>query len=354
MTPGKLRRSIAIVGGTILDPSTSDDPFIGDVLIGTNGAIADVRPSIALPPDADVIDAKGALVLPGFIDAHRHAWMPAIRTLNGDMSLQGYVQTTRNLVMPHYTPEDVYVGNLIGYWEALNAGVTTMVDFAHCMNSADHVRAAGDAVREVPIRAQFAVGLNDVPTKAGGFRSLQERIENFRELLTEGGFPDRVGLWMSLSDVTQAGTGRLVEEVKAVRDIGVPMTLHARTKTLKTPVSEVFALAEAGLLEDDILWAHLSSANNDELRLIAESGGRLVALPEDELSMGMGLPKIREWEAFGGKPSLGISVVSASSGDLFGAMRLALQTTRALEHAEEIALTGTWPKEVRLKARVAA
>jgi len=345
------RRPVAIVGGTILDPSSRSEPFTGSVLIGIDGAITAVGADIIIPAGADVIDAVGALILPGFVDAHRHAWMPAIRTLNGDMTLHGYVRTTRNIVMPHYTPDDIYVGNLVGYWDALDAGVTSMVDFSHCLNSPDHVRAAATALRQVPIRAQFAVGLNDVPTKVGGFQSLQDRIDNFQGLLADSDFPDRARLWMSLSDVTQAGTQRLLDEVRAVRDVGVPMTLHARTKTLRTPISEVHALAGAGLLGDDLLWAHLSSADISELQLVADSGGRFVALPEDELQMGMGLPKIREWDSIGGRPSLGISVVSAASGDLFGAMRLALQTARALEHEEEIARTGTWPESVRLTAR---
>jgi cytosine/adenosine deaminase-related metal-dependent hydrolase len=346
---------VAIVGGALLDAAATSEPTVGDVLIGADGVIeAVVRasvPELRLPADADVIDARGALVLPGFVDAHRHAWMPALRTLNGDMTLHGYVRTTRNLVMPHYTPDDIHVGNLVGYWDALDAGVTTMVDFSHCLNSPDHVRAAAAALAEVPIRAQFAVGLNDVPGKVGGFTSLQARIDDFRELMASSSLPERVALWMSLSDVTQAGTSRLLDEVRAVRDVGVPMTLHGRTKMLRTPVSEIRALSEAGLLGPDLLWAHLAQADADELAMVADSGGRVVAAPEDELQMGMGLPKIREWEALGGRPSLGVSVVTAASGDLFGPMRLALQTMRALDHEEEMARTGSWPEEVRLHAR---
>ncbi|MET0888476.1 MAG: amidohydrolase family protein, partial [Mycetocola sp.] len=65
----------------------------------------------------------------------------------------------------------------------------------------------------------------------------------------------------------------------------------------------------------------------------------------------MGMPIIREWEALGGRPALGISVVTAASGDQFGTMRLALQSMRALDHEEEMARTGSWPQSVRLQAR---
>lgn len=344
------RKPLVLSGGLIVDPGMHGEPAVADVVIGADGVILDIALAAPRPPGCEVIDATGCLVLPGFVDAHRHAWMPAIRGVNGDDSLAGYVRKTRNLVMPHYTPDDVYVGTLIGYWDALDAGVTSIVDFSHCMNSAEHVTAGLQAVCDAPARVQFAAGLNDVPTKTGGFSSLQERISDIRARMQGTDLPDRARLWVSLSDTTQAGPQRLIDEVRAVRELGLPMTLHGRTKMLQRQRSEVAALADEGLLGDDLLWAHLTQATADELQQIADSGGRFVAAPEDELQMGMGWPKIREWEALGGHPGLGVSVVTASSGDLFGAMRLALQSMRALDHEEEMARTGSWPQSVRLRA----
>lgn len=345
------RTPLAITGGLVLDPGSSAPPIEADVVIGGDGRIIAVAPDAPRPPGTEVIDATGCLVMPGFVDAHRHTWMPAVRGLNGDDSLAGYVRRTRNLVMPHYMPDDVYIGTLVGYWEALDAGVTSIVDFSHCMNSVEHVEAGVQAVKDAPARVQFAIGLNDVPTKSGGFGSLEERLTNLRGHLADTVLPDRSSLWASLSDTTQAGPQRLIDEVRAVRELGLPMTLHARTKMLREGRSEVAALADEGLLGDDLLWAHLTQATAEELQQIADSGGRFVAAPEDELQMGMGWPKIREWEALGGRPALGVSVVTASSGDLFGAMRLALQAMRALDHEDEMARTGSWPQNVRLKAQ---
>ncbi|WPB87878.1 amidohydrolase family protein [Streptomyces malaysiensis] len=327
------------------------EPRIGNILIAADGRIQAIDHQGPLPDDVEIIDATGCLVLPGFIDAHRHCWMPALRGVNADHSLQEYVRSTRNGVMPHYRPEDVYIGNLVGLWEALDAGVTTVVDFAHCLNSPDHVAAAMQANSEAPVRTLFAVGLNDVPGHEGGFTSLQQRIDTFIELLEREGRPEHVTLWMSLSDTTQAGTAQLLREVRAVRAIGVPMTLHANLKKLRTPISEVNVLASEDLLGPDMLWAHMTQATPAELKAVHDAGGQVVSVPEDEMQMGMGTPALLRWEAAGGAPSLGISVVSAASGDLFGAMRLALQTSRMLENETVMAQTGAWPSSIRITSR---
>ena len=64
-------------GGSIVtvDPEIGDLPK-GDILI-EGDTIAAVAPSIEA--DAEVIDAEGMVVIPGFVDTHRHTWEAAIR-----------------------------------------------------------------------------------------------------------------------------------------------------------------------------------------------------------------------------------------------------------------------------------
>ena len=57
-----------------------------------------------------------------------------------------------------YRPEDVYISNLIGALEQLNAGVTTVLDWCNVVNSPDHAASAISALTETGIRAVFAYG----------------------------------------------------------------------------------------------------------------------------------------------------------------------------------------------------
>src|SRR5207248_1252093 len=93
--------------------------------------IADVSPAIEAP-DAERIDASGMVVMPGFVDTHRHTWQTALRAICADWTLMEYFRGIRMNISPEYTAEDVYAGNYVGALEALDAGVTSILDFSHC------------------------------------------------------------------------------------------------------------------------------------------------------------------------------------------------------------------------------
>jgi len=77
--PDNKAKELLIQGGHVVtvDPELGDLPD-GDVLV-RNGVIAAVGPDLAAStPDAEVIDARGRLVMPGLVDTHRHVWQGAI------------------------------------------------------------------------------------------------------------------------------------------------------------------------------------------------------------------------------------------------------------------------------------
>src|SRR5262249_4991649 len=122
----------------------SQDPAIGglpeaDVVIDGD-RIAEVRPNLSAD-GAQVIDATGDIVIPGFIDTHRHTWETSIRTSAPDYALITYFGSILDKFAPHYRPDDVYAGNLWGALECINAGITTLVDWSHIINTPDHADA---------------------------------------------------------------------------------------------------------------------------------------------------------------------------------------------------------------------
>src|SRR6202522_3376561 len=123
-----------ITGGTVvsMDPKVGDLDR-GDVLI-TDGVITEVAERIDAP-DAEVIDATDRIVLPGFVDTHRHTWQTAFRGVGADWTFAEYLVGMHDTVKPHYRPEDIYLGNLLGRLEALHSGVITMLDWFHAAQS---------------------------------------------------------------------------------------------------------------------------------------------------------------------------------------------------------------------------
>src|SRR5215469_14226169 len=148
---------ILLRGGTVIsmDESVGDLPK-GDVLI-EDDRITAIAPSLEVT-DADVIDAAGRIVIPGFVDTHRHTWEAAIRGSAPNATLDDYFVEILDTFAPVYRPEDVYASNLAGSLECLNAGITTLVDWSHINNTPEHPDAAIQGLRDSGIRAQYAYG----------------------------------------------------------------------------------------------------------------------------------------------------------------------------------------------------
>ena len=150
---------LLIQGGHVVtvDPSLGD--FVdGDVLV-SDGLIAEVgHHLVASAPEAEVIDARGRLVIPGLVDTHRHVWQGAIGGFTPQMTGAGYELAVLRGIAPRHTPNDIYAGTLWGALQALDAGITTVGDWAHNLQSAEHADADLRGLQDSGIRGYFLYG----------------------------------------------------------------------------------------------------------------------------------------------------------------------------------------------------
>ncbi len=77
-----------------------------DVLV-EDGRITAVGSDIDAPDGTDVIDASRHIVLPGFVDTHRHMWQTQLRGEMTDATLLDYVALIRGVYSACYEPDDV-------------------------------------------------------------------------------------------------------------------------------------------------------------------------------------------------------------------------------------------------------
>lgn len=331
-------KSIIIKGGTLM---TLDErhgafgsTFQGDLLIeGTK--ISRINASIDAP-GADVIDASNCLVMPGLIDTHRHVWQTALRGVTHDDTLKGYMREIRFLRARAYRPDDIYAGNYVGMLEAINAGITAMWDFSHCVNTPAHADAALDGLLESGGRAVFGYGFNEVPLDKPYFPGLPERVQDLQRM-HKTRFPAGNGLitlGVATSDLPICGIDRLKAEIRAARELGLPISIHSNTWEFPERDPEVALMDKHGLLGPDLLFVHSNLSSDDEIQRIADTGGRIASTPETEMQMSMGPSVIGRYARAGGKPTFGCDIISNNSGDLLTQARLGLQTERLLECAE--------------------
>jgi len=322
-----------IRGGHVIsmDPEIGDIPG-GDVLI-EGEEIAAVAPSIDAS-DCEVVDASGAIVIPGFIDSHRHTWETVIRGIAPDVTLDGYFQLVLDTLAPAYRPEDVYAGNLLGTLEAIDAGVTTLLDWSHINNTPEHADEAIRALAETGIRAVYCYGNPNTSLADWWFNSTLKAPEDIRRV-RERYFSSEEGL-MTLAMGTR-GPGFCTPEVvrhdwELARDIGVPISVHVGMGPVAGRFRMVEQLHDLGLLGPDITYIHCNHLTDREFRLIAETGGTVSIAPMVEMTMGHGMPPTGEMLAHGIRPSLSCDVVTSVPGDPFTQMRFLFAAERVRVH----------------------
>jgi cytosine/adenosine deaminase-related metal-dependent hydrolase len=187
-------------GGTVIGWDTSanylDVIRNGSVLVenDTISAVFSGSYNGTLPAELDVIDATNDIISTGFIDTHRHSWQTAFKTLGSNTTLMRYFERygTDSPANTIFTPGDVYIGQLVGLYEALNGGVTTILDFPHCTWSAAHAMAALNATLESGVRTEFAYYFQDYANF-----TVEEQMELFRDLVNDARFessPTKLGI----------------------------------------------------------------------------------------------------------------------------------------------------------------
>jgi cytosine/adenosine deaminase-related metal-dependent hydrolase len=331
-------RSVLLRGGRIIsmDDSIGELPQ-GDVLI-RDGRIAEVATSIDAP-ESDVFDASNMLVLPGFVDTHRHTWQSAIKGMSSDWSLPEYLAGIRGRIGPRFTPEDVYAATLYGATEALSGGVTTLIDWAHIMNSPGHADGSIAALREFGGRAIFAYGTpNDERIAEWYIDSTIPHSDDIRrvreeELSSDDGL---VTLMMAARGPQHTTPETAAGDWRLARDLGIRVTVHAGEGAWSLRHQPVLRLHEQGALGPDTTFVHGNQFSDQDFEMIADSGGSISISPEVEMHMGLGFPVTGKSLAHGIVSSLSVDVPVTVGGDMFSVMRCALSAERALVNEEFI------------------
>lgn len=322
---------LLIRGGTVL----SMDPSIGELSSGDvlveDGRIAAVAPSLDVS-DAETIDATGTIVMPGFVDTHRHTWQAPWRNIASDWTLAHYFTGIHAGLSGHYRPEDTYIGNLLGTLEALDSGITTLLDWSHNLNTPAHADGAIAALFESGSRVVFAHGggapewaavPSDVVHTHDAKRIKEQYFSSDDQLVT---------MAMALRGPQFASRDTTEADWALAREIGARITVHvgdgAWGKT--RPVAW---LHEKGFLGPEVTHVHCNTLSDEELVMIADSGGSASVSPDIELQMGHGWPATGRLLRVGIRPSLSIDVCTATCGHMFGAMKSALLTQRGLDNA---------------------
>ena len=278
--------------GTVL----SMDPTIGnhqvaDVLVDGD-TILEIRPHIEMN-GAHVIDASGMIVMPGFVDTHRHIWEGVLRNIGTDVPLEGrssYLSHVLHKMAPSYRPEDAYTGNLLSALGAIDAGITTLLDWSHIQASPEHTDATVQALGDSGLRAVFGYGFPwwgkwDDRQPTWFVHAATEHFSSQDQLLT-------LALAAPGPEFTDFEVTH--DHWKLAREPGRgsrPTSASARTGR----DAEFERFGRSGVLGPDTTYIHCTTLNDTEIDMIVDSGGTVSLAVPVEMMMGHGMPPIQRF-----------------------------------------------------------
>lgn len=323
-----MKNRILIQGSTII----SQDPKYGviqkgDVLVEDNH-ILEIAEKIVCE-DARKIDGINKILIPGFVDAHRHNWESMLRSTGVDWTLGQYFNAVKKILGPKYMPNDIYLAQYIGAIECLDSGITTLFDWFHNNNGPEYSDAAIEGLKDAGIRCVFGFSnsiygelpVSTVPLDYQDFLRVKKTYFSSEDNLMSLALATRGPQFLSM-ELTE-------KELKLARETETLTAMHVGDGSWGR-VQPVWKLKQRNLLNPNMTFIHCNTISDEELKIIGNLGADVVSCPEVELNMGHGfLPTLRE-KTFGIEPALGVDVCTSIPGDMFGVMRFMLAGVRAV------------------------
>lgn len=293
----------------------------GDVHV-RNGEILAVGNDLSVPSQAQVLDGRDRIVLPGFIDTHWHLWNSALRGLvRGDDAKQGYFPVTLRLG-PLFSPADSYYAVRLGLTEGLASGLTTVHNWSHNTLTPAHADAELRALQSTGMRARFSYGWGqDLPL---------DRLMNLDDLArVKSLFPSPDGL-LTLGAAVRTPLANprgavpievVAAEMAGIRTLGLPITMHARPGLASV-------LDEHDLLGPDLQLVHPQGVSPKEREILAAKRTTVSCSPLIETFYAQatrGEIQFNELLESGIRQSLSVDSSAASAtADFFACMRALL------------------------------
>ncbi len=304
----------------------------GGGLYAVDGVIKQVGPSSELPQDADkVIDARGQIVLPGFVNTHHHLNQTLTRNLPAaqNNNLFPWLQAHYR-IWARTDPEASRSSTLIGLAELALSGCTTVFDHTYLFQSGNKVDYQIEAAKDLGVRFHASRGSMSLGESKGGLPP-DECVEDETAILE-----DTIRVIDRFHDANDHAMSRVVvapcspfsvsedllrESAALARDKGVMLhthlceTLDEERYTMerfgKRPVEWMEGLDWTG---SDVWFAHAIHVNDDEIRLFSKTGCGAAHCPCSNMRLASGIAPVKKYMSAGVKVGLGVDGSASNDG----------------------------------------
>ena len=302
---------------TVVTVDAQDSVLTDAHVVIEDGAIVAVDKGLGPDPNAgdEVVELKGAIVMPGMVDTHAHTAMTLFRGIADDRDLQSFLDRVLPVETEVVTPVTVAAGARLGFVELLGAGCTSTLDmYWHPEASA---AAAADAGLRLATGPLF-IGMTGPDGLEFGDRMTVARAS--------GPHP-----WLMAHGTYTMSLEQLEEVADLVADQSSRFHIHASENQAEVDtVVERFGrtpielLDDAGLLGPRTVLAHAVVLSDDEVARLGATGTAVAHCPLSNLKLASGVCLVPDLRGAGAIVGLGTDGPSSSNDlDMFMAMRMA-------------------------------
>ena len=306
-----------IKNGTVITMNLARDVVVADILV-ENDRITAIGQNLDVTGRAvgtdEVIDAAGLIIIPGLIQAHMHVTQALFRGLADEMELMDWLQSR---IWPLEGAHDFAsnaVSARLAAAEGLRSGVTAFID----MGTAHEEDAIFETMRDIGMRGLFGkcmldYGGTDVP--ASLFESTEDCLRESERLMnrwhmSSGG---RLRYAFAPRFVPSCTEELLIRTRDMARANGVRLHTHASENIGECAYVESLVhmrnlpyLHKIGYTGKDVILAHCIWLDDDEIKLLADTGTHAVHCPSSNVKMSSGLARINEMVDAGCHVALGL------------------------------------------------
>lgn len=287
------------------------------------GAVAiDGERIVAVAPQAEqparrVVDARGGVIMPGFVDAHMHETLT--RGLNEDLPLGEWLERVCFPIDRAYTPDIMHAAALMNQLEMILGGITTFVDIYR------HPAAAAEVAEASGLRAIFTPQIIEATPGAG---ETLDTSQGFIDIWN--GRSGRITTWYG-PHAPYTCSGDLYAEVTR-RAHNAGLRVHTHLSETRTEVEQSQRdhgctpprwLDRHGALGPWLFVAHGVHLTENDIDLLAERGVAVVYNPSSNMKLASGIAPVPQLMARGVTVALGTdSNLSNNNLDMFEEMRI--------------------------------
>lgn len=307
---------------------TGEGNCIKNGFIGIEGDkiayISDKAPEGGIFDDAETIDGKDGIAMPGLVNAHTHSAMTLLRNFANDMPLEKWLFDNIIPREGQLTAEDIYKGALLGIAEMIKSGTTTFADMYL------HMDEVARAVTETGIRANLSRGPitsgvrgNGLSVDTNAYIDYKKRWDNTAE--------GRIKVCMEIHSVYLFDEPSIREAASLAKSTDSSIHIHLsetknelNTSIEKYGVKPIEACESFGVFDVPVIAAHCVHLDDDEIKLLKKYKVSPVHNPSSNLKLGSGIARIPEMLKAGLNVCLGTDGAASNNNlDMMEEMHIA-------------------------------